>query len=662
MRHRKIIALRCLLVLLLLPTGCGQVKKIVPDSVADPSDLNRVDGRISSSFFINTIDPNAARQGEQIKITGRGLGNPNVTPTIAGAPVDVVERKSDEMTITVPAGNIGLTQLTLTQNDEITSTSFLRLAAPDDLKIIVADEKDVCTGEQYYDLLGVKRTGTGLCVAAVRVSLEDKDTQEGLISCSDKTDDQLLVFDQTRKAWGCTSASGLVSSLVSPGTALTDNEAVAAVEENISNGLITYDKIANYAIKIEALSDMGCSDGQVLKRGSFTAGDGTTETFWGCAEDMHSLPTTITLNSVSSQHIEDGTIVADDIQDGAISAAKLAPFSIAASQLPDNIISSLKIADGSVSSNDIAPLAIDSSHIQESAINSTHIADGSIQQSDLGFALSSQDIEDGSVKGVDLEPCPEDGQGYVSEGGTMKCQDISKVPGLMLTTVPGLQAPLDCSDTANSGKMWQAGASTYICAQGERDLVTAAKHIIFITSSTLQGNFGGLSQADTICQSLAQSAEIDNYYAFKAIVGDSNTSIRERIRIEAPVFRTDGVKLAGSDQNFWDTNSFPMGERGQQPFIDRDENGIQVAVVGGDDASSTSENHAWTGSNKDNGSSKGSRNCNDWTTLNGNDDDDDDDLTGDVGEWREVYDHQWVNDSGDPHSCSSRARLYCISQ
>ena len=53
--------------------------------------------------------------------------------------------------------------------------------------------------------------------------------------------------------------------------------------------------------------------------------------------------------------------------------------------------------------------------------------------------------------------------------------------------------------------------------------------MVFLTSSKHDGDFGGISQADTICNSLAQSAGIDNTGTFKAWLSDANTSAKDRL-------------------------------------------------------------------------------------------------------------------------------------
>lgn len=114
---------------------------------------------------------------------------------------------------------------------------------------------------------------------------------------------------------------------------------------------------------------------------------------------------------------------------------------------------------------------------------------------------------------------------------------------------------------------------------------------VFVTSTPYNGNLGGLSGANTICQQLAQDAGLDNSANYKAWISDSATSAITNITSDGPWYRLDGVKVADTRTDLFDGNIFTA--------ISQTETGAYVSGA------------VWTGTNYT-GAGVGAH-CNDWT-------------------------------------------------
>ena len=116
---------------------------------------------------------------------------------------------------------------------------------------------------------------------------------------------------------------------------------------------------------------------------------------------------------------------------------------------------------------------------------------------------------------------------------------------------------------------------------------------VFVTSTTYDGNLGGLTGADTICQTRAAAGGVPNAAKFKAWLSDSTTNAIDRFS-ENSWYRLDGVKVANSKADLTDGNLFTA--------ITYTETGVYVGNF----------TLVWTGTDAD--GIKTANNCSNWTS------------------------------------------------
>lgn len=110
-------------------------------------------------------------------------------------------------------------------------------------------------------------------------------------------------------------------------------------------------------------------------------------------------------------------------------------------------------------------------------------------------------------------------------------------------------------------------ASLNACGgSSSEDNAQEIRHRIFVTSTTYDGDLGGLDGADSICTSVANAAGISGSY--KAIISGIIEGANFRIPITGEIYMvglTGEIKVAGPGRSLWD-------EHLQNP-INIDENG-----------------------------------------------------------------------------------------
>ena len=120
-------------------------------------------------------------------------------------------------------------------------------------------------------------------------------------------------------------------------------------------------------------------------------------------------------------------------------------------------------------------------------------------------------------------------------------------------------------------------------------------HRIFVNPTFSKGDLGGLSGADSDCQSAAQSAGLEG--TWKAVLSTSNKTAKTRLDVQGAVVRMDGTKVADSESDLWD--------------------GKIEATVTNDASGSEVMRSCWTGTDK-NGGATGT-DCNGWTSAKNGD-------------------------------------------
>lgn len=120
-------------------------------------------------------------------------------------------------------------------------------------------------------------------------------------------------------------------------------------------------------------------------------------------------------------------------------------------------------------------------------------------------------------------------------------------------------------------------------------------HYLFVTSSSYDGNLGGLAGADSLCQAAAASGRETGSLStiWTALLSTSGTSASSRVTITAPVFNVAGEELASDAGELW------FGALRTPVWFD--ENGSRTNTV------------AWTGSDQNGNPSV--RTCLDWTSA-----------------------------------------------
>jgi hypothetical protein len=171
---------------------------------------------------------------------------------------------------------------------------------------------------------------------------------------------------------------------------------------------------------------------------------------------------------------------------------------------------------------------------------------------------------------------------------------------------------------------------------GERvDGVPEGNHRIFVTSTTSQGDFGGIAAANSACQSAANNAGLVNNY--KAILSDSGSDISDNLSGSGGVYVFNGVApvlIAANINDLWNADfESLLGE------VTYDENGNTVS------------SGVWTGT-RATGDNGFANTCSDWTSsssgANG--------LTGSTLS----SDGSWIDDKLE--TCEKSLAIYCISQ
>jgi hypothetical protein len=119
---------------------------------------------------------------------------------------------------------------------------------------------------------------------------------------------------------------------------------------------------------------------------------------------------------------------------------------------------------------------------------------------------------------------------------------------------------------------------------------------VFVTSTTYDGALGGLSGADTICQTRAAAGGVPNAAKFKAWLSSSTTNAIDRFS-ENSWYRLDGVKVADSKAALIVASTTPLFTA-----ISYTETGVYVG----------NNTFVWTGT--DASGIKTANNCNNWAS------------------------------------------------
>ena len=161
---------------------------------------------------------------------------------------------------------------------------------------------------------------------------------------------------------------------------------------------------------------------------------------------------------------------------------------------------------------------------------------------------------------------------------------------------------------------------------------------VFVTSTTHNGNLGGLTGADGICQALADAegslAAPGTYKAWLSASGVASAADR-LTHATAPYKLVDGTAIA----NDWDDLT----------------DGSLEAPINGDERSATVGDNVWTGTEASGAHDPADLDCEEWLSDTGRP------FAGIIGSWVAV-DAEWSRLAGTAFQCFVMNRLYCFQQ
>ena len=170
------------------------------------------------------------------------------------------------------------------------------------------------------------------------------------------------------------------------------------------------------------------------------------------------------------------------------------------------------------------------------------------------------------------------------------------------------------------------------------DGISDGNHRVFVTSNTYNGNLGGISGADSICNTEASSSGLKRTY--KAILSSSLSSAFSRLNLTGKVYvfsdsETNSVVVnLGTD--LWNTGS---GGADLLSSINIDTNYNVVSLS------------PWTGTDSDGSITLTGDMCQNWTSSSAA-------FQGQTGSTSSLND-SWIE--GISSNCNLSRRLYCIS-
>lgn len=284
------------------------------------------------------------------------------------------------------------------------------------------------------------------------------------------------------------------------------------------------------------------------------------------------------------------------------------------------------VGDSTVADASDATKELDAVDTRVDAVDAADVADTVLDTADASDA-PEEDILDGS----DTAPADVSDAEDSSQTDTAGQTDTADVDG-----TDGFP---DSEDTGGDvqigdGTPGAACSSALDCDNGPCVSDGSSKvcaHTIFTTSTTQDGNPGGLLAMDTECLGRAVSGGMSG--TWQTVASDSTADASSRLTIVAPVYDTNGDRVADDAAEFWSGNL-------QNP-PNHDEFGS--ALTG-------SPVEVWTGTSSS-GSATGT-NCSGWTTALPNDD-------GDIGDATSTS-TTWLNSSSS--DCRTSNHIYCIDQ
>ncbi len=190
--------------------------------------------------------------------------------------------------------------------------------------------------------------------------------------------------------------------------------------------------------------------------------------------------------------------------------------------------------------------------------------------------------------------------------------------------------------------------TSLIDAQGI-DAADVSPHLVFVTSTTHSGGFGGVLRADAICQARAQAAGLAGTYM--AWIADANLSPATHMtRHLGPYRKTDGTVVAQGWADLTDGTLLAP--------IDRTELNVQLGGIGCNPGATCNflcaGGEVW--SNVDTaGNRRATGDCTGWTGVGVG-------TAGGTAGNNSLTDAQWTAGTCSSIGCGSTLPLFCVQQ
>lgn len=270
--------------------------------------------------------------------------------------------------------------------------------------------------------------------------------------------------------------------------------------------------------------------------------------------------------------------------------------------------STVEMCDGSDWTRIIATNAEDSTDPTPDAFSFTDLTNQS-----LGALIMSETLNITGFDGPVLAEVSGDGtpQISVNGGGWVTASEIN--PG------DSLRIRLISSGSVSTARV--AAVTVGDTTDNWSVTTKAGQTQIFITPTTYNGNLGGLSGADTRCQT--EAGALGYAGSWKAVMSDSSTNAKDRLTITYPVVRASGGTTVDST-DLWD-GSLENNLGASQDY--------------------------WTGTDPD--GTAHANTCSDWTSFSSGDD-------GATG-WGASTNSGWIK-AVTTYDCSSTRHLACVDQ
>lgn len=204
-------------------------------------------------------------------------------------------------------------------------------------------------------------------------------------------------YPQTPEQNTCTLATNLSSLVTYMEDNLTISEAVELVVTQ--DGRIDSSKVDLTGVGVPP----GGTKDQVLTKNSSEDGDVSWKTVEGSGGGL-TLEEIEAMITIKSENIQDGAITSAKIGVAAITEAHITDAAITRAKIEDAAIDSAKIADAAITSAKIDMAAIDSTHIKDAAVETAKIADAAITTAKVGLAaIDEARIADGSITSAKIK-------------------------------------------------------------------------------------------------------------------------------------------------------------------------------------------------------------------------------------------------------------------